>query len=369
MRKTSPQRANTVFTSCCLYLPQVLENADECGVDTLSYVSGNAPCPLEIFSLNPVAFTKRAEEFQLRESGERTMKYGNTSEIKRGIDLKPGVFVLRYAIAEEVSAHPAIKVSIDAASTKDVFLVLHHADEAREVTLWQPGAGVALKAVRPGRIMVEVIPIQADASTNATIKIDSLIQGENSYQYLGQAAGHAKQELNLSGLKLHGHVASRGDIEVSANEWLAGPAIPARIEGIAIEWPNKPRNIDLRYCAIGPKSNAATTPMIGLGGFTGTRGRALPIFGLNLELIGPGVTSMQLVAEALFLGTPVMRIAGTRVTLSGPSGLEPLIGLKLSVEAKQQEASQDAPAPETVSSNSAARPVRVFRGKARSSTG
>ncbi len=296
------------------------------------------------------------------------MEQGNTSELKRVIDLKPGMFIVRYAIAEEVSAHPAIKVSIEEKSARDLFLVLHDEDEKRGVTLWRPGSSVALKAVRPGRILIEVLPVQADASTNATIKIDAIVQGEDSYQILGQPAGQVKHELNISGLKLLGHVAGRGDLEVPANEWLAGPAIPARIEGISIEWATKPRNVDLRYCAIGPRSNAAMTPMVGLGNYSGTRGRALPVLGLTLELAGHGASGMQLIAEALFLGSPIIRSVGERVTLSGPSGLEPLIGLKFTVEAKQDEIEKPIDAPEEASVVPA-RPVRVFRSKARSSTG
>ncbi len=300
--------------------------------------------------------------------GEIMAEQGINSELKRGIDLEPGVFVLRYAIAEEIGAHPAIRVSIDENSEKDVFLILQEQDEIRDITLWRPGSGVALKAVRPGRILIEVVPIQADASTNATIKLDTLVQGEDSYQVLGQAAGYANQALDFSGLRLHGHVAGRGDLEVPANEWLAGPAVPARIEGIAIEWPNKPRNVDLRYCAIGPRSNAATTPMVTLGNFAGTRGRALPVLGLNIELTGSGVAAMQLVAEALFLGTPIIRAVGQRLMLSGPSGLEPLIGLKFNIEPKQQEAGETVPA-EDVSNATSPRPVRVFRSKVRSTAG
>ncbi len=291
-------------------------------------------------------------------------------ELKRSIDLKAGIFVIRYAIAEEISAHPAIKVSIDEKSQQDLFLILHDQEGLSDVTLWRPGSSIALKAVRPGRILVEVVPVQADASTNATIKIDPLYQGEDSYETLGQAAGQVKRALDLSGLRLHGHVAGRGDVEVAADEWLAGPAIPARIEGIAIEWTTKPRNIDLRYCAIGPRSNAAMTPMVPLSTYVGTRGRALPVLGFNIELTGTGANGIQMVIEALFLGTPVMRAVGERLTLSGPSGLEPLIGLKISFESKKDEPAEEDSAAnaELPSEETSTRPVRVFRSKARTAT-
>jgi len=301
------------------------------------------------------------------------MEHSRAAELKRTVDLKAGVFVVRYALAEEVSAHPRIRVSVGENSTNDVFIVLKDENPA-DVTLWRPGTSVALRAERPGAIAIEVLPVQPDASTNATIKIDSIIQGEDDFVLLGQEPGNAKQTLNITTFKLHGHVAGRGDIEVPADEWLAGPAVPARIEGIAIEWPSKPHNLDIRYSAIGPRSNAAATPLVGLGGFTGTRGRALPVLGVNIELSGSGTSNVQLVAEALFLGSPIMQAKGERVILSGPSGLEPLIGLKLTLEPRQtSEAISDGaavapPAPEEPAAPMP-RPVRVFRSKARSSAG
>jgi len=299
-------------------------------------------------------------------------------DLKRNIDLKAGVFVVRYTMAEEASTHPRIRVSIEDKSKDDVFIILQDQHPA-DVTLWRPGTSVALRATRPGTIAIEVVPVVPDASTNATIKVDTILQGEDEFHVLGQDYGNAKQTLNVATLKLHGHVAGRGDIEVPANEWLAGPSVPARIEGFAIEWPAKPHNLELRYSAIGPRSNAASTPMVPLGGFAGTRGRALPVLGINIELSGAGANNAQLVAEALFLGSPIMQAKGDRILLSGPSGLEPLIGLKLTIEPKQAaEASPEAfsasapaaaPATEEAPAAPLPRPVRVFRSKARSSTG
>jgi len=307
------------------------------------------------------------------------MGQDTTSELKKSIDLnKPGIFVLSYALAEEVRAHPAVKVSLDPQTPGSVSFILAEGDKKREITLWQPGTAVIVKVSQPSRIFIEVVPLIPGASTNATIKIDAVLQGEDQFQSLGQAPGQVKQDLNLDSLKLYGHVAGRGDIEVRADEWMAGPAVPARIEGIAIEWVHKPRNLDLRYSAIGPGSNAAVSPMVSLGGFAGTRSRALPLLGLALELTGSGTSEVQLAVEALFLGTPIIRETGERVTLSGPSGLEPLIGLKLSIVAKQANpsAGETAQAPAKAASAApseaaapAVRPARIFRSKALGTTG
>jgi len=44
---------------------------------------------------------------------------------------------------------------------------------------------------------------------------------------------------------------------------------------------------------------------------------------------GPSALDFRLVAEAIFLGSPVMRMTGKRGVLSGPTGREPLVGLRL----------------------------------------
>jgi hypothetical protein len=36
------------------------------------------------------------------------------------------------------------------------------------------------------------------------------------------------------------------DVVVGPNAWIAGPARPSRIEGLAPEWPSKPAGLDIR---------------------------------------------------------------------------------------------------------------------------
>jgi hypothetical protein len=140
------------------------------------------------------------------------------------------------------------------------------------------------------------------------------------------------EQLDASRIQLLGHVAGVGDKLVRFGEWIAGPASPSRIEGIKIEWPNKPRGVDLRYAVrIGGQIPGATRP-IDVGGFAGTRGRAAPLVGATLDIAGPSAGGYQLVADAMFLGAPQMRVAGQHVVLSGPTGREPMVGLRLAIE-------------------------------------
>jgi hypothetical protein len=54
--------------------------------------------------------------------------------------------------------------------------------------------------------------------------------------------------------------------------------------------------------------------------------------GATLDIAGPSAGGYQLVADAMFLGAPQMRVAGQHVVLSGPTGREPMVGLRLAIE-------------------------------------
>ena len=129
-----------------------------------------------------------------------------------------------------------------------------------------------------------------------------------------------------------GHVTGMGDQLVNANEWLAGPSAPSRIEGLSIEWPNKPGDIDIRYAVKTAKPQTISGRAVGVGSFAGTRGKAMPIVGLMLEMSGPAAANLQFAVEAIFLGSPATRITGKRVVASGPTGREPLVGLRIGME-------------------------------------
>jgi hypothetical protein len=88
----------------------------------------------------------------------------------------------------------------------------------------------------------------------------------------------------------------------------------------------------------------------------------MPIVGVMVEMSGNAATNLQFVVEAVFLGAPVMRIVGKRIIASGPTGREPLVGLKLGLE-NIAVAEQPKPPP---SPREPARRVRVFRSRQKS---
>ena len=119
---------------------------------------------------------------------------------------------------------------------------------------------------------------------------------------------------------------------VAANEWIAGPSAPLRIEGISIEWPGKPADLEIRYAVKTAKPHPISGRAMGLGSFAGTRGDAMPIVGVMMQVTGRAAANFQFAVEAIFLGSPAMRVTGKRVVASGPTGREPLVGLRLSLQ-------------------------------------
>jgi len=278
---------------------------------------------------------------------------------RRIVDLERGLFLVRYAAADSDARPPTIKVSPEPLSDKNVSLVLH--PDQRDAVLWQPGACLVVRSATTSKLSIEVTPAQDGGSVVATVNLERLTQGESSAGHL-QAKDLAGSSYDLRDLRLLGHVASIGDVVVSANEWLAGPAAPSRIEGIAIEWPGKPEDVDIYYSVETARPQTVSGRTMDLGSFAGTRGKAMPLVGVIFELSGAGAPNLQFNVGAIFLGSPATQITGRRIELSGPTGREPLVGLRVSLE---EVGATARPQPMT-SANRSGRTssgVRVFRSR------
>jgi hypothetical protein len=237
-----------------------------------------------------------------------------------------GLFLIRYAAAEDKQRPPRVRVSVDPQSRNDVDLVLHP-DQVDSI-LGGPGTGLVVRATNAGALIVEMSPAEPNGSSAATVEIEPLTQGALITPLSSSAAHTTAAGCDV---RVLGHVAGIGDVLASADTWLAGPTAPSRIEGIAVQWTNKPHDVSLRYSAKSTKM-VGSGPMVDSGSFVGTRGRALPLTSIVLELSGARELHYQLVAEALFLAAPRLRAEGQRIVLSGPTGREPLVGFRLRIE-------------------------------------
>lgn len=273
------------------------------------------------------------------------------------VDIDKGLFLIRYTAAEEEARPPKVKVSPDPKSGKALGLILH--PDHKEAVLWQPGTCLIVKATGAGQLVIEVIPVDENGSAAATVKIEPLSQGK-VVSRLAPAKDEFGSTLAGGDFRILGHVAGIGDVLVAADQWIAGPSAPSRIEGISFNWPGKPDDIDIRYAVKLARPHAVSGRMMEFGSYAGTRGRALPIVGVVLELSGPGAADHQFSAEAIFLGSPTMRVSGQRVVLSGPTGREPLVGFRLRLE---EARARPQPMPSPVKTGRTSGRVRVFRSR------
>jgi hypothetical protein len=256
---------------------------------------------------------------------------------RRTTEITRGLFAVRYVGADDSAQPPRVIVSAEPDSAAYVDVILHPDHE--EAVLSHPGTCLIVRAMRPGQLAIEVEPSQTNGSIAATVNIEPLIQREAALS-AGRPQQHATERrggVPAADIRLLGHVAGIGDVRATANEWLAGPTAPSRIEGISIEWPTKPEGVDIRYSVKTAQPLNISGRIADLGAFAGTRGRAMALTGVMLELSGPDASLYQFSSEALFLGSPVMRATGERVVLSGPTGREPLVGLRVALhEANSQ---------------------------------
>jgi hypothetical protein len=274
------------------------------------------------------------------------------------VDLERGLFCIQYQGADDEISPPKIIVSPAPGDERKVELILH--PDADQAVLWQPGSSLIIRTSSLAKIEVQVIPLRPNGSRAASVKFENLTQGAPPQLHRGRK----DQDLEAGGLRLLGHVAGIGDVVVGPNEWIAGPATPSRIEGIELEWPDKPDDLDLRY-AVKSATQTGTPKMVNLETFAGTRGRALPITGIVLEMLGDGASDFQFAAEALFLSAPTLRAVGQRVVLSGPTGREPLVGLRVTIQSTEifEDPAPPAPASTLRQTPSSTGRVRVFRSR------
>lgn len=264
---------------------------------------------------------------------------------QKTIDLARGLFLVRYNGAEDKASPPVVRVYADRASVNNCNII--SGPDAANGTLFGPETALVVSVARPSRLIVEVTAGRTGGSTAANIKIEPLTQGQPFAQPASEPFDTFEPPLagprEHSDLKLLAHVAGLGDVTVGTNTWIAGPSAPARIEGISLEWPNKPHDLNLQYAVKFARPQRGDNQFVPLGTFAGTRGRALAITGFSLEASGPSADRYAISAETIFLGAPALRVTGNRIVVSGPSGREPLVGLKLNLEERRVQAAPLAP--------------------------
>jgi len=293
----------------------------------------------------------------------------------RVMQVSRGLFILRYISSDGRGGAPRIVVRPSAGSKVELITE----DMAGFGIMSAPGEALVVRASEPGSLDVS---IGAGGSSHrhahlvfervtATLAAVAAAAGNGHFASTGVS-------VRAPSIEILAHVARRGDVVVGGGEWISGPQFPLAIEGLQLLWPDRPTDVDLQIEAVhsvrGRRQSLGTAQA---GAFIGTRGMAAPLTALALGLTGPLAARYSLQCEALFLGAQVQRRSGATVKLSGPTGLEPLVGLCLSIvpaaaasqveppmarafTAPQPEPRQEANLGAVQTTGSAGR-VRVFR--------
>lgn len=284
----------------------------------------------------------------------------NEPDQQKVVDLDRGLFLISYKSADDDTGPPRVAIAALPGHERRMEFILH--PDAAEPVLWEPNSALVVRVNSPGKLQVQVLPMRPGGSKAAVIGVEPIQFGRptNTPQGMGAFARSSPSPL-LGDLKLMGHVAGIGDVVVGSNTWIAGPSAPSRIEGIAVEWPGKPPGVDFRYAVQFANAQPGSGKVVPLGAYAGTRGRALPLTGVVLEIAG--AEDLEVTAEAIFLSAPTLQAVGKRVVLSGPTGREPLVGLRVKIERVGTAAEEPARPSKPVGMTPASGRVRVFRSR------
>jgi hypothetical protein len=156
-------------------------------------------------------------------------------------------------------------------------------------------------------------------------------------------AAPAGQPIRISneGLSLIGHIQGIGDAVASEGQYLGDPNSGLRLEGFQAMWPNHPKEVDLAYSVT--LEGLGATQTVTTGQFCGSKGESRRVTEVTFTLVGANAHKFELEGVAHFSGGFSVPIT-SGMPISGPSGLEHLTALKLSV-AIAQPGKQQALAP------------------------
>jgi hypothetical protein len=252
------------------------------------------------------------------------------------VELDPGLFVIRY-VSSPARVAPVITIACEHGSHRDVTLLSPPGYSAGKLV--QPGDALVVQARQCAQLSVQVRSSVPNGSWEAQVSVERLgrsLEEEDGTapEFVDESHSRFVDQSKASGpgtLELLAHVARLGDIRVPAGDWIAGPDSPARIEGLALTWHGGTRDIDLRYAVRVGGHDATLMEANGDGSFVGTRGQARPLTEIRFEIDGPAAEDTELVIDALFQGGMPVRARGRSIYLTGSSGREALVGLRVAL--------------------------------------
>jgi len=249
-----------------------------------------------------------------------------TQEQETAITVNRGLFVLRYATGAASGRSPFAVVRPASASAPFIEVISPPGVVAGFLS--GPGDFAIVRAEQGGNLVVKIVAQSPGDPLEASLRIEPLAGGEQNVA----AAAAVAPAAQTPAATILAHVSRRGDVEVAMGAWIAGPDAPAPIEGLEL------RGAFAEGVVVETQPLLATNPprwldWSGPGNFVGTRRRALPLAGLRLRLSGAAKENFEIVASALFLGSPVLSRRGREVELVSSAGVDPLVGLQIELVA------------------------------------
>ena len=244
------------------------------------------------------------------------MKRVKSQAKRKFIEIDRGLFLVRYSGADDSRRPPTVRISLDPSSDGNGHVILH--PDAKIRSFPNPETALAVKAshgrscssksLRPRKTARPWRPFSRSPQPR---RDPAAADGQVGHRQAGPHRASCCRSCRRIGDVGQGwRVDGRTDGAVG-------------IEGFAVQWPDMPEGLEFRYAVKAAQANSATGRMTDAGTFAGTRGKALPLVSLVLELSGDDADEHELEVDALFLGARAIHESGQRVMLSGPTGREP----------------------------------------------
>jgi hypothetical protein len=198
-----------------------------------------------------------------------------------------------------------------------------------------------IRAERATEVVVGIRRAAPGASLDASFRLEPLSVAEESDSAIADApvarpaavVAPAEMSKPTAPLSLLAHISMRGDVVVDEDEWAGGPDAPSPIEGLELRGSPAP-GVAAEMQVLVSSRPPRWSNWVPSGEYAGTRGRYLQLIGVRLRLRGPNADRSEIAADALFLGSLVVSKRGQDVEFLSKSGVDPLVGLRLGVVAK-----------------------------------
>jgi len=246
------------------------------------------------------------------------------------VTLQPGMYILRHP----KTGLPPISISRAAARAEHSGHVQALFTPKTEGSVLRDGSDCIVMQVlnAPVDLLVTAYLEKAGGSVPA-LKIDKI-------RLDGDEVAPQRLEVPGKGLSLIGHIERTGDVLAKPGGRLGASDGNLRLEGFQVMWPDKPEGVDIEYAV--RVERAGAMPPARTGSFVGIRNSAARVVGVTFSLVGPKAGDFQIGGKAFFSGGFEMPIE-SGAPLAGPSGMEHLTAVELTVAPAKKGAWQESP--------------------------